>query len=212
MSSKLSPRGQTNLVRISYLMPLLCGIVMLTLAALPRFFYTLNGDPQSDISLFWLLSNTYSNCTAFLGSTKERLPSEFYFSLTAFAFCLLSWLCVALYALFAGFTAILMAFTWRAETSPLVNTLKRAYRILVPNRGFYTVFCLLPILPACFPYLLQGFYASFMELRTPVYYYGIPDVVPVAILAAGTITLFFLSLSAQKTMRMDLFRLYKTEK
>ena len=209
---KLSPTSQTAWIRLAYLLPLIGGIAMLVLACIPRFFYLLEGDPQSDVSLFWLLGNTYSNCTAFFQSTEDRLPSEFYFSITSFVFCLLSWLCIILYSIFACFTALLMAFTWRGETSSAVNAIKRCYRILVPNRGFYPVFCLMPILPACFPYLLQGFYGSFMKLDTPVFYYGVPDVVPVAILAAGAIALFFATRSAQKKLRMDLFRLYKTEK
>ena len=208
---RLSRQGQVRLVRFSYVTPLLVGIALLILALCPRFFYMLEGKPQSDISLFWLLTNTFKNCITFFRSEETRVPAEFYFSLASFTVCLLSWLCILLYAFSSITSALLTVLTWNGETSPAINNLKRCFRLLVPNRACMIVIHFLPILPALFPYILQGFYSSIMHLETPVYYYAFPDIIPVGILLCGVNALFLLSLQSQEELRMDLFRLYKTK-
>ncbi len=212
MKLKLSGKQERALVRIACLAPLLIGVALLILAIAPRFFYTLEGKPQSDISLFWLLGNTVENCITFFRSEETRVPSEFYFSIWAFVFALLSWLCILLHAIFVCMTALLTVLTWHGEASPAINSLKRYYRLLVPNRVCYALFNLLPLLPAFFPYILQGFYGSVMLLNTPVFYYGIPDPITVGVLLLLSNLLFLCSLSAQDNQHMNLFRLYKTGK
>ena len=209
---RLSRKGQVALVRLAYLAPMLIGIAYLVLAFVPRFFYMLEGNPQSDISLFWLLGNTVENCVAFFKSEETRVPAEFYFSLAAFIVCILSWLCILLYAIFAVFTALLTVCTWNGETSPTVNTLKRYFRLFIPNRVCYVIMLVLPVLPSLFPYILQGFYGSIMMLETPVFYYGIPDPIIVGVLIILSALPFLLSLSAQEALRMDMFKLYKPKK
>ena len=104
-------------------------------------------------------------------------------------------------------------FAWTPYRTPtmLENKLKRAYRILVPNRGFFVFFQILPLIPALFPYFFQLFANRMLGQSMRVYYLGIPDFVIVLLLAATSLTLFFVSLSDQKNNKMDLFRIYKLD-
>lgn len=210
---RLSKSAGTHLIRLCNLLPLVCGIVMLVLALLPRLFYQSGNDIFDEMSLFQLLENTYRNCIAVIRKPSTGSVSELYFSYIMFSFWILSWLCIVFYALFALFTAVMSGFAWEpnAPSTKLGNTLKRCYRMLVPNSACYVIFCVLPLLPACYPYLLQLFYRTVLHNPATVHYFGIPDFVPVLIFSVACSALFIITRPAQKELRMDLFRLYKAE-
>lgn len=202
------------MVRLAYLMPLICGILFCFLAWIPHLFYQAGSDVYSTLSLFELLNNTYEEGMKFLTGTAKGTTADFYFYLVMLAFWALSLLCIVLYGLFAVFTAIMTTFVWTPYAAPTIrgNNLKRAYRIAVPNRGFFVFFQVLPLFPAFYPYVLQMFSKKLLGQTMKAYYYGIPDWIIVLVLTAISIALFVLSLSAQKENKMDLFRIYKIEK
>ena len=212
---KLSVRAQVRLVRLSYLMPLCSGLIFLAVACIPHLFYTSGAEALDTMSLMQLLDNTYRNCIGFLQGTSDGSVAAFYFSVIMMIFWVLSLLFLVLFALFATATAVLcVLIVWTPETEaqPWMNTAKRCYRMLVPNRVFYVIWNLLPLLPAFFPYILQGFYRSVLGEPATAHFFGPPDPVYVALLAAVSIALFLLTRPAQKAFKMDLFRLYKPPK
>ncbi len=204
-------------IRLAYLLPLILGVLFLVVACLPHFFfsYQLESTPElsRDMSLFDLLDNAFATCSPFLGSDAKGAPSDLYFAYTILAFWVLFWISVILYAVFAVFTALLGVLMWTPTTegSKPLNTTKRVYRILVPNRVFYVIFCLLPLLPACFPYIVQLFYRSILSLEASVTYYVMPMPIPVLLLCALSVISFLLTKRAQRDWKMDAFRLYKTK-
>ena len=210
---KLSRSAGTHLTRLCYVLPLVFGAVMLVLALLPRLFYQSGNDIFDEMSLFQLLDNTYTNCLRVIQNPATGSASEVYFSYIMFTFWVLSWLCILLYALFAIFTACMSSVVWSPDSpaTPLGNNFKRCYRILVPNGACYVIFCALPLLPACYPYLLQLFYSTVLKTPANVHYFGAPDFVPVLIFSVACSALFILTRSAQKELRMDLFKLYKVK-
>lgn len=208
----LSARAQVRLVRLCYLLPVLNGAILLALACIPHLFYQSGPDALDTLSLMQLLQNTYSNCIGFLQGSADGSVAAFYFSVVMMIFWALCWLTMVLYALFALASAVLCALiVWTPGTAsqPWMNTAKRCYRMLVPNRVCYGIWCALPLLPSFFPYILQGFYRSILGEQATLHYFGLPDPVYVILLAGLAAALFVLTLPAQKEYRMDLFRLYK---
>ena len=203
---------KTWMIRLAYLMPLISGIILLILGFVPHLFYRLNNDVYSTLSPFQLLGNTYEQATRFVTGTASGTTADFYFFIVMLAFWAICTLCIALYAIFVIWTTVMLFSVWMPQSSPTVrgNKLKRAYRIFVPNRGFFVFYQILPIAPALFPHLFQLFCKKMLGQTMKVYYYGIPDWIVVAILTTAAITLFLTTLSAQKENKMDLFRIYKT--
>ena len=201
-------------VRIAYLLPCLIGAILLFLALLPHLFYRVGNEVYSTLSLFKLLDNTHESCMGFLNGTKEGTTTELYFHFVMYAFWLLSVISMVLYGIFVIFTTAMTVFIWtpHATPTPTANKLKRAYRIAVPNRGFFVFFQILPVLPSLFPYFLQHFSRTVLGQKMYAHYYGIPDFIIVLILSAASVTLFLTTLRAQKENQMDLFRIYKVEK
>lgn len=205
-------------VRLTYLLPFLLALLFLISACLPHLFYQYNleSSPEisGDLSLFELLGNTFEKCFGFLKGNVQGSTSEFYFSIVMMVFWTLSWISVVLYALFSAATALMCVAVWTPTPSPTkqLNTLKKCYRILVPNRGFYVFYQILPLIPSVFPYLLQTFYRSMLSIDATVYYYVLPTPILAAVLCAVSITCFFLTRRAQDETKMDLFRLYRSGK
>ena len=200
-------------VRLAYVLPPLTLAVTLLLAALPRFFFQMEGEVYEDLSLLGLMSNTYENCIGFLNGTASGSTNDLYFSYIMLAILAITLAAMIVYGIFALFTTVLLPFVWTPLTSgdPVVNNLKRAYRIFVCNRGFYVFYSLLPVIPALFPYLFQLFYRSRLGMKTTLHFYGIPDLIPVVLLCGACCALFLATLKFQKLNRMDLFRIYKQE-
>lgn len=211
---KLSQSAQTALNRLCYLMPALCGLIALVLACTPRFFYQSGGEAFDTMSLLQLMDNTYQNCVTFLRGSANGSVSALYFSYIMMIFWALAWLCTVFYGVFAFATLLCSITVWTPNTpgSPAINTLKRCYRMLVPNRVFYVIWCFLPILPSFFPFILQAFYQSVLKETAIAHYFGIPDQITVLLLCASSAAFFLLTRSSQRDLRMDLFRLYKAER
>lgn len=210
---KLSKTKQIALIRLCYLIPALCGLIALVLACAPRFFYQSGGEAFDTMSLFQLLDNTYQNCVVFLKGSANGSVSALYFSYIMMAFWVLAWFCIVFYGIFVFATALTSITVWTPNTpgSPAINTFKRCYRMLVPNRVFYIIWCCLPVLPSFFPFILQAFYRSVLKEGANAHYFGIPDPVIVLLLCAVSAAFFLLTRASQKELRMDLFRLYKAE-
>ncbi len=196
-----------GLIRLAYLLPILNAVVLLILACIPHLFYLSEGEVYDTLSLFRLMGNTYAE-----ESIKET-TAGLYFSFAMLAVWWISVACIVLYGIFCIATAAMTYSAWTPYRTPskLENQLKRAYRIVVPNRGFYAFFHILPLIPSLFPYFLQLFAKYMLGQSMRVYYIGIPDFVVVLLLAAVSLTLFFVTLSDQKHNKMDLFRIFKIE-
>ena len=205
---------QVGLVRLSSLMPVIGGVILLFLALIPHLFYQAGSDVYTTLSLFELMDNTYQSCMGFFNGSTAGTTADLYFHFVMFAVWAVSLLCIVFYGLFVLATALMVSFVWtpHPQPHPTVNQLKRAYRILVPNRGFYVFFHVLPVLPSVYPYLLQLFSRTMLGQEMHAHYYGIPDFIIVILLSAASVTLFFVTLSAQRENKMDLFRIYKVEK
>lgn len=199
------------LVRLAYMMPLLSAVILLILAATPCFFFQSRGEAFESMSLLGVMTNTYENCKGFLDGTANGSTSALYFSYVMTAILFVTVAVMALYAVFVLFTALLLPFAWtpNAPGHPTVNKLKRAYRMLVPNRGCYVVCNLLPLLPSCFPYFLELFYNKLLGDPATLHYLFLPNPIITAVLCALSVTLFLATLTAQRENRMDLFRVYK---
>ncbi len=211
-------RKNAALTRLTYLLPFLLSLLFLTSACLPHLFYQYNiegaQELSGDLSLFELLGNTFDKCFGFLTGSSEGTSAEFYFSVVMMTFWTLSWISVVLYALFSLSTALMCVAVWMPSPTPSkqLNTLKKCYRMLVPNRGFYVFYQILPLIPSAFPYLLQLFYRTMLGIDATVYYYGFPTPILAALLCAASIICFFVTRRAQDLTKMDLFRLYRSEK
>ena len=186
---------------------------MLLLASVPRFFFQVGGEVLNDLSLFGLMVNAYEFCRGVFNGTIDSDTAALYFSDIMIAILAVSLAAIIFYALFALFTALMNGFIWapQANGHPTVNKLKRAYRILVPNRACYVIYNLLPLIPAVFPYLFRYFYNTRLSMKTTLHYYGFPDIILVALLCGASCALFLLTLSAQRENRMDLFRVYRVK-
>ena len=204
---------RVNLIRLAYLLPIFCATVLLLLACIPHFFYLADGTTRNTLSLFELMGNTYNSGTTFLGGTVQGTTADLYFYFVMLTLFWVSVVCMVLYGIFCIATACMTCFVWSPLRTPseLENKLKRAYRILVPNRGFFVVFQLLPLIPSLFPYFFGLFANRMLGQNMRVYYLGIPDFVIILLLGAASLTLFFVTLSDQKHNKMDLFRIFKIE-
>ena len=200
------------LIRLAYSMPWINGMIFLVLGYIPHLFYISGNNNPPTLSPFALLNIIHANGMEYLSATASGTTEDFYFYMVMLAFWAICTLCIALYAIFVIWTTVMLFSVWMPQSSPTVrgNKLKRAYRIFVPNRGFFVFYQILPIAPALFPHLFQLFCKKMLGQTMKVYYYGIPDWIVVAILTTAAITLFLTTLSAQKENKMDLFRIYKT--
>ena len=207
-TSKLIPA-----VRLAHLLPPISAAIMLLLASVPRFFFQIGGEVLDDLSLFGLMVNAYEFCRGVFNGTIESDTAAIYFSDIMITILAVSLAAIVFYAIFALFTALMNGFVWtpQANGHPTVNKLKRAYRILVPNRACYVIYNLLPLIPSVFPYFFRHFYHTRLGMKTTLHYYGFPDVILVALLCGASCALFLRTLSAQRENRMDLFRVYKVK-
>lgn len=206
------------LIRITYCLPLLFGIVMLIHASVPHVFYIYMQDnvPNmgEDQSLFGLMSSTWKLCTAWIKGTAEGTaegtPNAFYFSYMMNTAVVISWIAMVLYALTAIPAAIcsFIAFSF-PPTSRVSNQAKRWLQLFCPNRVLYVLALLLPLIPTSFSLFLQFGYRKLMHYDMTVHYQGISDLALAAILTAISLAAFLLLLPAQRDEQMDMYRLCK---
>ncbi len=205
-----SLRTSLSLARLAYLLPIFTAVAVLVLSAVPCFFFQSKGEAHQTMNLFGVMANTLETCTGLLNGTVNGNTSDLYFSIVMLALLIVCALALLLYVGFALFTALLLALAWNPGlTHPAVNALKRAYRILVLNRGFFAVFNLLPLLFLVFPHFLKLFYNTLLGEPVTLHYFFLPSPIVAAILCAASVTLFFCTLKDQQEARLDLFRIYK---
>ena len=206
---RLSPK-QTRLLSCAvYLLPLLAGLLLLTLMLIPHIYFVYNGELHETMSSFKLVNNTWDVCKGLLDSNSDN-PYAVFFSYIMTFFVILFWIMVALYALFAVVVALcsVRAFS-KSPTDRLSNRAKRWMHLLCPNRICYGLFGLLPIFPSFFPHVLAHFYHTRLGLKMKVFFFGPPDHVWAILLVLLLELGFFLSLELQARSHVDMFRLYK---
>jgi len=215
---RLTDKQQQALVRTAHLLPSLTALILLIFAALPHFFYQSGVGTSSTMGVFQILNISFDESLTYFGTTMiESTVADFYFYVWLIVFCVLSWACVFFYAVYAVIHTVVSIFVvWSPDLHPTQgsNLIKRIYRVIVPNRGFYAFYNLLPLLPSFFPLILQTLYRRILMEKVTTYYFGIPvpvDSIVAILLCGASIALFFVSLKAQKRCRMDLFRIYKAE-
>ena len=204
-----SPRRRV-LIRVTYLLPLLCG-ALLTLPFLIRHTFLMqDGELTATFSLAELLDYLYENTGTILSASGAVERSSYDFALLVRVLTVASLFFAGWYLLFAVSTAVISCVDFaRSAPDERLNTVKRVWRIAVPNRGFYVFFCLLPILPAAMPYLYAGLLRSMLGHAVKVYLYGPPDLAYAIAAGLACAIPFLVLLKAQKDERMDLFRLYR---
>ena len=206
------PLGRA-LCRTAYLSPLLTLAILLIQAAVPHVFFLLDGEPHETLNIFTLMGNTWEQCQALLDSTDEVSVEAMYFSYTMSFFVILSWIAIALFAILALSSAILSCYAFSlSPTDKRTNRAKRWMQFFCPNRPLYVITCLLPLLPAAFPYILEHFYQSMLYYDIKVYFIGPTDLLLTGIAVVLTVAAFLALLPTQSAEHLDMFRLYKAKK
>ena len=212
--SQLSSATRRTLVRIAYLLPLACGLILLLVAAVPHIYFVYDGEAHETLSTLSLVSNTLVDCNAILNGTVDASNFAVVFSYVMVAFCWLFWIGVVTFAIMALSTAIfsLLAFA-HAPTSKESNRFKRFFRIFCGNRVFLVIPHLLVLISAAFPQILLYFYHNQLGyLGMSLHFFGLPDVILAALLMTLSLAAHFLTLPMQAKEHLDLFRLYKAKK
>ena len=165
------------------------------------------------VSYFGFLENIRSTCFAVLKGTVSASPNAIRFSVILTVLWCLTCVLLAWYAVFQITTVLLAAFSLTPHAaSPLLNRLKRLYRIFVPARGIFVFLTLLPPLVSCLPWLFTVLYKSVLEQSATLHYDLLPDIIPLAILSVLNAGLFLATLRDQRELKLDLFRIYRIEK
>ncbi len=206
-------KTQITLIRISYLLPAIFSCLFLFLGYLPHFFYMIQGELMDFDSLFPLMDRTFKNCRGYFNGTASGSTADLYFSYSILPIWLISLLTVILYAVFTVANLMALVLIWSPDSKPTknINLLKKIYRMIVPNRFFYGVFCFLPVFPALFPYFLQRFYRTIYGITATVHYPLLPDFILALIFGLACVLTFALTKNAQNRLRMTPFKLYKTK-
>ncbi len=208
--NRSAPGGDLR-VRLCYLLPLAAGALLLIPALVPHIFFLQDGSLSATVNLFDLLGYIRAEAKeAVRAESGSVASSTYYFALLMSILTVASWFLTVWYGAFAVGTAAVSVWSFAAPPSQAVNTAKRVYRIFVPNRTAYSLFCFLPLLPALMPVLYTRLLRSMLGMTVSVHFYGAPDWIYA--LAAGLLCAisFFLLLRVQAEKRMDLFRIYKT--
>lgn len=203
--------GGSFLARLSCLLPMLSGLLLLIPAFVPHIFFYRGKSLSATVNLFDLLGYLRAEASNFLHASESVSPSIYRTALLASILTAVSWFFIVWYAIFAILSAVVGVWASQKISSASLNTAKRIYRIVVPNRVFYGIFCFLPLLPALMPYCYERFLSQTLSEPVRVYFYGAPDWVWTLIGGVFCTVLFFLSLRAQKEHKTDLFRIYRTQ-
>ena len=138
--------GGSFLARLSYLLPLLSGLLLLIPAFVPHIFFYRGKSLSATISLFDLLGYLRAEASNVLHASESVSPSIYRSALFASVLTAVSWFFILWYAIFAILSAAICVWASKEISSTSLNTAKRVYRIVVPNRVFYGIFCFLPLL------------------------------------------------------------------
>ncbi len=209
MNQKATLLGARLSVYAAYLAPFVVWAVTMILFSLPRFSFTYLGEEHEAMGMFTLLSNTWDTCQGAFDA-KDVTPDILFFARTMTVYTVLFWVVLvwftvlALHSLFCP----LIAFSCK-PTSTASNRIKQIFAFAYFNRVFYAIFQTLPFLLTLFPNILLACYDSKMGMKMTLSYRGIPDPLLIFILFAVSVALFLLTLNQQRTLHIDMFRLYK---
>ena len=210
----LSAKVARPLIRLTYFLPLIVGILMLIWACIPHIFFVYNKIPtKENHNLFGLMANTWKECNTLLDGTTEGSGNAILFSYLMNFCVVFAWVCILVYAAVAIAAAICStrAFSF-APTAKESNRAKRWMQLFCPNRGLYVFIQLLPLFPAAFPLILAHAYRALLGYDMTAGFIGIPDLLLTALLTLLAIAAWLCLLPAQNREHMDLYRLYKAKK
>ena len=206
MNSSLAKRRSVVLV---YLLPLICGLILLIWAAIPHLFFVYGADVKETISVFELMESTQEQCRLMLDGQAQGSTSALYFSYAMLAAVFLSRVAILahLIASVTSFACACVAFSYPADHS-VANRAKRWMRFFCFNPGTFTISCLLCCLPFYLPLLLNGFYQNWFFYDMSLHYFGIPSWIAATVLALGSAVAFVATRHIQREEKMDLFSFY----
>ncbi len=206
-------KGARALIRIAYLLPAISLVGLLIHFAVPHIFFLWNGEIYETMNLFTLMGNTWKECRAATDLSADGSVEALYFSYVMSFFVILSWVAIVLFAVLAVAAAVCScrAFSY-APTAREANRAKRWMQLFCPNRVLYVLTCLLPLIPAAFPMILEACYRKFFFYEIDVLFIGPADLLTAAIAVVLCIGAFLALLPAQACEHMDLYRLYKAKK
>lgn len=207
-----SPAARLACIRIAYCAPVVTGVLSLFFGLYPHLFFKSNGELFDSVSFFGFLENARATCFSVLGNISGSTPGAVYFSYVMAALWALSCLLMLWYAAGLTVTALLVSvsLTPRAA-SPMLNRIKRIFRMIVPARGFFIVLSLVPVLLSFLPMLFVALYRNLLSQVATLYYDFLPDAVLLALPTAVGIVLYLVTLSDQRELKLDLFRIYRVE-
>lgn len=211
--SNTSFRGARTLIRIAYLLPVISLVGLLIHFAIPHIFFLWKDEVYETVNLFGLMGNTWRECRVATDLSVDGSVESLYFSYVMSFFVILSWVCIVLFAILAVASAVFScrAFAY-APTDREANRAKRWMQFFCPNRVLYVLTCLLPLIPAAFPMILEACYRKFFFYEIEVLYIGPADLLTAAIAVLLCVGSFLALLPAQSREHMDLYRLYKAKK
>ena len=211
MSNRAARRW--GLIRLSYLMPAISGVLLLIWGLIPHLYFYHDGAAYETMSSLSLVTNTFSTCREVLNGSTEGSELAILFSNTMRFFCVLFWLGVLSYTLAAVTSAICSCYAFSKDpTSRDANRAKRWMRFFCPGRVGFVLMQAVALLSAAFPHILTYFYRMHMGYRDmSVHFFGPSDLVLCAILLLCNIALFLATLRAQAEEHMDMYRLYKAK-
>lgn len=208
---KRTETARLTRIRIAYFAVLPVGLISLFLGFLPHLFFSSGGELYNSVSFFAFLENTRSACFSVLGAVEQSSPAAVYFSTVMVALWGISVLLAVWYAVFLIFTLFLssVSLTPRAA-SPLLNQLKRVYRLAVPGRWAFVFLSCVPALLSFLPTIFVSLYKSLLGQSATLYYDLIHDAILLLPLTVLAVALYLLTLRDQRELKVDLFRLYKS--
>ncbi|MBQ1229517.1 MAG: hypothetical protein IIW36_01025 [Clostridia bacterium] len=197
-------------IRLAYLMPLVTFLLLVIYGLIPHLYFIYQDVAYETMSLFTMVGNTWRECRATL-SESGGSASAVLFSYTMTAATVLFWGTLILHGIFSFASAICSVYAFsRIPTDRLTNRAKRILQLICPNRAFFVIGGLLPLLYATFPLLLRHCYREQMSMSISIHATtGVMDPIPAILLVLLGTSLFLATLPLQKREHLDLFRLYK---
>ena len=197
-------------IRLAYLMPLVTFLFLVIYGLIPHLYFIYQDVAYETMTLFTMVNNTWDECQAVL-SESGGSASAVLFSYTMTAATIVFWGTLILHGIFAFTSAICSVYAFsRIPTDRTANRAKRILQVICPNRVFFVIGGLLPLLYATFPLLLRHCYREQMSMSISIHATtGVMDPIPAILLVLIGTTLFLATLPLQGREHLDLFRLYK---
>lgn len=202
------------LIRLTYLLPAISGVILLIYACVPHLFFLYQDVVYETLSPFQLIANTWNECSTILGADSKASAEAVFFAYTMMFFAVLFWIAVIIYTITASASAITSCIAFASPpTSKESNRAKRWMRFFCPGRVLYVVSNLILLLAAAFPHILLYFYQRQLGyFGMTLHFFGPSDLLLAAILILLQVAAFLALLPLQARVHMDMFRLYKAKK